>query len=286
MWPTAARSTWPILKRRAIGLLHSGSKGTRLEIARVGVEKMRDAFGSEPGDLVAQLSPCIRPPYYEVNFAAEIVRQLREAGVGKVSDSGANTGADLQRYYSYRMEKGRTGRLLALLMIEPAGGGGVRPTFLLRAKEKMGDVEPPMRRVFDEAEPEMLDVEQPVSPELQQGLEGLQVLNRYFGAYTLVRYFARRWLRRGRTYRVLDLATGSGDIPRMLVRWARRQRVSLQIDAVDLQPSILEIARRASAGFPEIHYIRADARTFSDAMSYDLVCCSLALHHFSEGGCP
>ena len=139
-----------------------------------------------------------------------------------------------------------------------------------------------MRRVFDEAEPEMLDVEQPVSPALQQGLDGLQVLNRYFGAYSLVRHFARRWLRRGRTYRVLDLATGSGDIPRMLVRWARRQRVSLRIDAVDLQPSTLEIARRASAGFPEIDFIRADARTFSDAMSYDLVCCSLALHHFSE----
>ena len=121
-----------------------------------------------------------------------------------------------------------------------------------------------------------------MSRELQRGLEGLRVLNQYFGAYTLVRHFARRWLRRGRSYRVLDLATGSGDIPRMLVRWARRQRISLSIDAVDSQPSTLEIARRASAGFPEINFIRADARTYCDAMSYDLVCCSLALHHFSE----
>ena len=111
-------------KRRAIGLLHSGSKGTRLGIARAGVEKMGEAFGSRPEDLVAQLSPCIRPPLYEVDFAAEIVRQLGEEGVGSVTDCGANTGADLERYYSYRMEKGRTGRLLALLMIEPAQGKG------------------------------------------------------------------------------------------------------------------------------------------------------------------
>ena len=62
--------------RRAIGLLHSGSKGTELGIARTGVEKMAEAFGSAPGDLVAQLSPCIRPPFYEVDFAAEIARQL------------------------------------------------------------------------------------------------------------------------------------------------------------------------------------------------------------------
>lgn len=106
--------------KRAIGLLHSGKKGTELEIARCAVETMAHEFGSDPGDLVAQLSPCIRPPDYEVDFASEIARQLRGCGVGRVADCGANTATDLERYYSYRIEKGRTGRLLALLMIEPA----------------------------------------------------------------------------------------------------------------------------------------------------------------------
>jgi len=107
--------------KRAIGLLHSGRKGTELGIARRAVETLAAEFGSDPSDLVAQLSPCIRPPQYEVDFAAEIVRQLRAAGVGRVEDCGANTAADPARYYSYRMEKGRTGRLLALLMIETGG---------------------------------------------------------------------------------------------------------------------------------------------------------------------
>jgi hypothetical protein len=104
--------------KRAIGLLHSGKKGTELGIATRAVETMAREFGSEPRDLVAQLSPCIRPPWYEVDFASEIARQLRVAGVGQVADSGANTAADPERYYSYRMEKGRTGRLLALLMVD------------------------------------------------------------------------------------------------------------------------------------------------------------------------
>jgi len=103
---------------RAIGLVHSGKKGTALGIARKAIERMRQAFGIEPRDLIAQLSPCIRPPHYEIDFAAEIVRQCRDAGVKEVHDSGVCTACDLQRYYSYRAEKGRTGRMLALLGLD------------------------------------------------------------------------------------------------------------------------------------------------------------------------
>jgi ubiquinone/menaquinone biosynthesis C-methylase UbiE len=139
-----------------------------------------------------------------------------------------------------------------------------------------------MRRVFDEASPELLDTRQPVSRKLEASLQSLRVLNKYFGAYSLVRHFMRRWLEPGRTYRMLDLATGFGDIPRMIVNWSRRHGVSVRIDAVDLNPATLEIARKASAAYPEIQFIRADARNFSEAMTYDVVTCSLALHHFSE----
>jgi len=139
-----------------------------------------------------------------------------------------------------------------------------------------------MRRAYDEAKNELLDVRQPVNPKLEASLESLRVLNKYFGAYSLVRHFMRRWLETGRSYRLLDLATGSGDIPRMIVNWARRHGVSVRIDAVDLQPATLEIAQRASAGYPEIRFIRGDARNYCDSITYDVVCCSLALHHFSE----
>jgi len=104
--------------KRAIGLLHSGKKGTELGIALRAVETMSREYGSIPSDLVAQLSPCIRPPNYEVDFAAEIARQLRAAGVGLVEDCAVDT-SDIKRYYSYRIEQGRTGRLLALLMLDP-----------------------------------------------------------------------------------------------------------------------------------------------------------------------
>ena len=103
---------------RAIGLVHSGKKGTALGVVRNAVTSIREEFGITSDDVIAQLSPCIRPPHYEIDFAAEIVRQCRDAGIKEVHDSGVCTACDLQRYYSYRAEKGRTGRMLALLGLD------------------------------------------------------------------------------------------------------------------------------------------------------------------------
>ena len=102
-------------KTPAIALVHSGKKGTELAIASRAIQQMREHFGSNSADLVVQLSPCIRPPHYEIDFAAKIVEQLRADGVKQVHDSGVCTACDVNRYYSYRAEKGKTGRMLALL---------------------------------------------------------------------------------------------------------------------------------------------------------------------------
>jgi copper oxidase (laccase) domain-containing protein len=104
--------------QRVIGLVHSGRKGTELNIAGAAVRKMSTEFGSDPLGVIAQLSPCIRPPNYEVDFAGDIIRQLKSSGVRQVFDSGENTAANLEKFYSYRMEKGRTGRMLALLALK------------------------------------------------------------------------------------------------------------------------------------------------------------------------
>jgi copper oxidase (laccase) domain-containing protein len=104
-------------KQRAAGLIHSGKKGTELQIVSKAIAQMREKFSIEPRDLIAQLSPCIRPPHYEVDFAANIVQQCRAAGLEEIHDSGVCTACHLNAYYSYRAEKGHTGRMLALLAL-------------------------------------------------------------------------------------------------------------------------------------------------------------------------
>jgi purine-nucleoside/S-methyl-5'-thioadenosine phosphorylase / adenosine deaminase len=105
-------------RQKAVGLAHSGRKGTALNVVGETLRRMSREFGTDPDDVIAQLSPCIRPPHYEVDFAAEIVEQLEQGGVRRVFDSSENTGSDLNRFYSYRMEKGQTGRMLALLALK------------------------------------------------------------------------------------------------------------------------------------------------------------------------
>jgi copper oxidase (laccase) domain-containing protein len=102
-------------KTPAIGLVHSGRKGTELGVVTNAITELNERFDSDPADMIVQLSPCIRPPHYEVDFAAEIIRQCRAFGVNEIHDSSICTACDLDCYYSYRAEKGKTGRMLALL---------------------------------------------------------------------------------------------------------------------------------------------------------------------------
>jgi polyphenol oxidase len=76
---------------------------------------MKETFSSNPANMIVQLSPCIRPPHYEVDFAADIVEQCRAQGVKQIHDNGVCTACHLDLYYSYRAENGKTGRMLAVL---------------------------------------------------------------------------------------------------------------------------------------------------------------------------
>jgi SAM-dependent methyltransferase len=138
-----------------------------------------------------------------------------------------------------------------------------------------------MKRSFNPAEPELMDRPQPVTPELASDLRNLRKLNRYFGSYRLIEHFLRRWIQPRTRMRILDLATGSGDIPRLIVDYARNAGATVTVDAVDQQPSTLEIARSLSCAYPEIEFFEGDVLSFGDA-GYDVVLCSLALHHFEE----
>ena len=104
-------------ERRVAGLVHSGKRGTEADIVTAAIRSMGEGFGTEASDLIVRLSPCIRPPAYEVDIAAAIKEQLARAGVRRESvfDDGVCTASDLDRFYSYRAEKGATGRMLAVL---------------------------------------------------------------------------------------------------------------------------------------------------------------------------
>ena len=121
--------------------------------------------------------------------------------------------------------------------------------------------------------------------ELASSLRDVRGVNQFFGGLRTVRTALPRLLAATspeRPVTILDLATGSADIPVNVVRWARRQGRTVDITASDYSPDILAIAARRVTGYPNIHLLQCDARDvpFADA-SFDIVLCSLALHHFA-----
>ncbi len=86
-----------------------------------------------------------------------------------------------------------------------------------------------------------------------------------------------------RPCRVLDVATGGGDVVRALARRARRTGVPLQLEGCDISPTALEYAgEMARAESADIRFFRRDVLADGVPSGYDAVITSLFLHHLDE----
>jgi 2-polyprenyl-3-methyl-5-hydroxy-6-metoxy-1,4-benzoquinol methylase len=86
-----------------------------------------------------------------------------------------------------------------------------------------------------------------------------------------------------RAPRILDVATGGGDVPIRIWHRARRVGIDLRLEACDISPVALGHARaRAAEAGAEIHFFEHDAVTGQRLTGYDAVMCSLFLHHLEE----
>jgi len=83
-----------------------------------------------------------------------------------------------------------------------------------------------------------------------------------------------------RAVRVLDIATGAGDVPITLWHRGRRAGVQLSIDGCDRSPvAIAHAHHRAKQRRADVHFFELDALTDKIPEGYDMITCSLFLHH-------
>jgi len=135
-------------QRHVVAAFHAGWRGTLKGIVQRGIESMRQKFGSAAEDLVAAIGPGIgrccfavgtevRALYTErFSYAAEMFvtreklhldlveanrRQLLSAGLSPESIFSWNecTSCQTDRFFSYRAERGKTGRMMAVIGIAP-----------------------------------------------------------------------------------------------------------------------------------------------------------------------
>ena len=141
-------------------------------------------------------------------------------------------------------------------------------------------------RHFDPSVPEMIDNQNNDPLILRDDLKNLQVINRLFGGLAAVLSEIKKLLLRMDKHEeisILDLATGSADHPVAIANFLYEKELNFKIVAVDKNPDILEVARQQSKDFPEIHIEEHDILKLPyGSDSFDIVICSLAIHHFTE----
>jgi 2-polyprenyl-3-methyl-5-hydroxy-6-metoxy-1,4-benzoquinol methylase len=135
-------------------------------------------------------------------------------------------------------------------------------------------------------QPEVMD--QPGLSEEQHfhALRGLERINRWgFSARVLwapLRVLAAE--APGRPLRVLDVATGAGDLPIRLWHKARRAGVALRLDGCDVNPQALAFARRRAAEQQaDVPFFSLDVLNDPLPSGYDVLLSSLFLHHLDDG---
>jgi SAM-dependent methyltransferase len=139
-------------------------------------------------------------------------------------------------------------------------------------------------RLFDPATPEWID--QPgIDPAMvREELQVLEDANRRFGGHCLALHYANRLVSatEAQPVTILDLGTGAADIPRTIAAWARQGKLPVAITAIDRNPNVLCVAQENCVEWPEINFERHDVLALPyEPKSFDIVLCSLALHHFS-----
>ncbi len=134
-------------------------------------------------------------------------------------------------------------------------------------------------------EPEWMDRADADPRQLRHSLRFLRRINSLLG-YTRstihhLERFSHRW-RPDEKIRILDVGTGSADIPRAILRWGDARGFDLEIVGVDLHADTARAAAEEQDD-PRLRIIRGDAlRLPFDDASFDYAICGLFLHHLSD----
>lgn len=142
-------------------------------------------------------------------------------------------------------------------------------------------------------QPELMDDPAIAPDDHRRALAGLARINRWTGAAGLLWKPLKKLAKHlGRPLRVLDVATGSGDIPLSLARRADRAGVPMDVSGCDISSTAVATAavaaRKEAARLPveasvsRLRFFVHDALGDPLPAGYDAVVCSLFLHHLDE----
>lgn len=131
-------------------------------------------------------------------------------------------------------------------------------------------------------EEEWMDGDHYSIEDLEASLEGLRWVNQNLRGYQIILRNLQTLIHEHgvKKFSILDVATGSADIPIKIVQWARKQGLKVSILAIDKNPNIIKIAQKETLDYPEITLEVCDfyEAPYSENF-FDYCLSSLFLHH-------
>ena len=136
--------------------------------------------------------------------------------------------------------------------------------------------------------PELMDDPNADRADLEASLRFIRMVNRRLGGVDAVLNHLKRWSATwpvDRTIRILDIGTGSGDVPLAISDWAAASQHPVHVTAVDLHETTLAVARAQIGKQSDIELVQADARNLMDEFeprAFDYAHAGMFLHHLSD----
>jgi 2-polyprenyl-3-methyl-5-hydroxy-6-metoxy-1,4-benzoquinol methylase len=115
----------------------------------------------------------------------------------------------------------------------------------------------------------------------------MEMVNFRFGGIRVVRRFVATETARHQTntpLRILDIGSGSCDIPLAVSQWARANDIPLHFTCLEMSNHAIDIARDqiVRAGNPAVQLLQEDVFTHQPAEPYDCAVSSMCFHHFDN----
>jgi len=124
------------------------------------------------------------------------------------------------------------------------------------------------------------------TPEEYEGcIVELKRVNRWLGDVRALRHSLLKEIAKSnlRSFSLLDVGAGSGELLRVTAEWARRNQKSAQLFGLELNARSAAAINEDSREHPTINALRGDAFTLPFAgATFDYAMCSLFTHHFKD----
>ncbi|MEM1336236.1 MAG: methyltransferase domain-containing protein [Bacteroidota bacterium] len=123
--------------------------------------------------------------------------------------------------------------------------------------------------------------------ELQEALTDINLCNRWLGGVVITRKAVKQLMQRypKKSYTILDVGCGDGYMLRQLAKRLGRSGTTFNFVGIDINATILDIAKQESRDFSNIQYYNLDVLT-ATGLKCDILICTLMLHHLEEESIP